>query len=363
MASLADLQAAKKELGAFWLPRGRRAHVVTMKATPRVADAAGRAGQAVHAVGVGYKRVNGKPTQTRCVQIYVLQKLPKCLLAERDQLPARLDGIPVDVVESQPAFMSASPRRARHHRAKPLVVASAGERILATCAARVRPVRPGISAGHHAVTFGTIGALCRTIDGAGGGGVCILGNNHVFANANTGSLGDDVQQPAPADCGTIGDRVADLLRWVPLDFSGGSNRVDCAIAALAPGIHFRNQVPFIGRINGTVPAMLGMLVAKHGRTTGFTIGQVTSVTHDVDVGYAQGTATWIAHFENQVRIERISPFPAFARRGDSGAVVVESVEATLAPAVGLYFAGPDDGSYGVANPMAAVLEALQITLL
>lgn len=68
----------------------------------------------------------------------------------------------------------------------------------------------------------------------------------------------------------------------------------------------------------------------------------------------------VALFENQIRIERTPPSPNIGLRGDSGSLVVHR---TRANAVGLYFAGPSSGVYGIANHIEDVLRELEITLL
>jgi hypothetical protein len=48
----------------------------------------------------------------------------------------------------------------------------------------------------------------------------------------------------------------------------------------------------------------------------------------------------------------------FGDHGDSGSVVVENSRKV----VGLYFAGSEDGTYGVANPIQSVLTALNVSM-
>ena len=64
--------------------------------------------------------------------------------------------------------------------------------------------------------------------------------------------------------------------------------------------------------------------------------------------------------EDQIRIEVAPPHPAFGLGGDSGSLVVTG---RGRHPVGLYFAGPPSGDYGVANPIDSVLAVLGITLL
>ena len=58
-----------------------------------------------------------------------------------------------------------------------------------------------------------------------------LSNNHVLAGVNTASIGDPIIQPGDADGGhDPGDRIATLAAYQTIDFSGGTNTMDAAIA-------------------------------------------------------------------------------------------------------------------------------------
>lgn len=103
-----------------------------------------------------------------------------------------------------------------------------------------------------------------------------------------------------------------------------------------------------------------MRVRKHGRTTGLTEGRISDLTYDVLVGMDHMDPTIVALFEDQIRIEQVAPHPAFGLGGDSGSLVVTSDGNR---AVGLYFAGPEGGAYGIANPIDEVLAKLQIELI
>ena len=91
-----------------------------------------------------------------------------------------------------------------------------------------RPVPIGVSTGHPAITAGTIGARVKDADGI----VYALSNNHVYADVNKASLGDDVLQPGTYDAGSApADTIGTLAAFVPIDFTAGStNTVDAAIA-------------------------------------------------------------------------------------------------------------------------------------
>ncbi len=141
--------------------------------------------------------------------------------------------------------------------------------------------------------------------------------------------------------------------------SSPPNRVDCAIGALLDGIEYRAEICSIGPVTGTVTATDQMQVRKHGRTTGYTEGTITDVPYSADVGKNHNDPNVIASFSDQMRIEVATGFSAFGLGGDSGSLVVEAGSQN---AVGLYFAGPEAGDYGIANQIANVLADLEIEI-
>jgi len=212
------------------------------------------------------------------------------------------------------------------------------------------------------VTAGTIAYFCRsTRHGDLPNQVFVLSNNHVFANVDQSQVGDDLYQPGPIDGGTITDHMADLHRAVPIQLGGTiPNRVDAAIGLMRQNVAHRAEVCSIGRITGFAVGTEDMAVRKHGRTTGYTEGVITDDSYNALIGMDHGDPNVVALFENQLRIERTPPFAAIGLGGDSGSLVVMKGEPT---AVGLYFAGPESGIYGVANQIEDVLQLLEITLL
>lgn len=318
-----------------------------------VAVASASAGSNIHAIGIGRKVVDSQATDTFAIRVFVSQKIALSLLPTASRIPETIDGIPTDVIESPPAFISA-------------VGAAVGASSAQTCSndrmKRQRPIIAGISAAHFDVTAGTISYFCRsTRPGDDPDSIYVLSNNHVFADVNQAPAGDDLFQPGPMDGGTAADRFAQLRRFANITLGGVvPNGVDAAIGELLPNTEFRARVCRIGKIRGTARATEDMVIRKHGRTTGYTRGKVTDESYDALVGMDHNDPNIVALFTNQMRIERISPYPAFALGGDSGSLVVSTPKAE---AVGLYFAGPADGSYGIANHIADVLAALEIELL
>ena len=141
---------------------------------------------------------------------------------------------------------------------------------------RQRPAPMGYSVGHPAITAGSIGA--RVVDGSGN--VYVLSNNHVLANSNDASIGDPALQPGPFDGGTSADRIGTLFAFQSIDFSGGDNTIDAAIA-ISTTADLSNATPaddgygapggvIFGDANGDgvvddKSALLGLNVEKFGR--------------------------------------------------------------------------------------------------
>lgn len=219
---------------------------------------------------------------------------------------------------------------------------------------RLRPLRPGLSLAHTAVTAGTLGGFVRV-----GGRAAVLSNNHVLAACGAAAEGDAVLQPGPADGGTSADRVAALATVARL--GTGPNLVDAAVAVLDEGIGFDTDARPGGPLRTTVAGAEEVdpdeLVEKVGRTTGHTRGRVTAVEVDgVAVQYDDAVHT----FDGQIEIE--GTWGAFSAGGDSGSVIWRSRD--RAP-LALLFAGSQiGGSRGggvtYAGPLATALDVLGV---
>lgn len=309
-------------------------------------------------VGRGFKVSKGQKTDRQCVVVLVRQKVPEVALDATSVVPKSVDGVETDVVQvgDLTAFVS---------RTEP-----------------VRPAPPGVSIGHYQVTAGTFGAV---VSDAATGDKLILSNNHVLANSNDGQIGDAILQPGTADGGTVeADTIGHLERFVTIQFTvapascskailvatlandiaralgskhrlqpyytdpQASNSVDAALARPVNPDDISDEILEIGRVEGTKAAELGMQVRKSGRTTGFTLGEVSILDATVTVGY--GTSKR-ASFNGQIVTSPMSS------PGDSGSLLVagDSMQA-----VGLLFAGSDQAT--IFNPIDPVLAQLQVTL-
>jgi hypothetical protein len=354
-----DLLEAKQTLSSRLLRIGLRKGVVAMGRTFRVEAAVAAAGHNVHAVGIGRKITDGQPTGQTAVRLYVVQKIAPSLLPPRDRLPETVDGIPTDVIESSPAFLAA--RRGKHTARAVIASPSVAQECSVNRKDNQRPLMAGISIAHHDVTAGTLGYFCRSLCfGDDPSKVHVLSNNHVLANVNLGNRNDGIYQPGPADGGGDKDYVAELRRFVEMDLNGNPNKVDAAIAELLPDIKWQPELCTIGRIVGVDRGVEDMEVRKHGRTTGYTEGIIVDDSYDALVGMDHNDPSVVALFQSQIRIEATPPHLAIGLGGDSGSLVVSKA---TAHAVGLYFAGPPSGSYGIANHIADVLNEMQIELL
>ena len=219
---------------------------------------------------------------------------------------------------------------------------------------RTRPLVPGLSVAHAAVSAGTLGGFVR-LDGR----LAVLSNNHVLAAGDAGVVGDAVLQPGPADGGTPADRVATLAAVARL--TDGPNRVDAAVATLDDGVTAEPGGFPGGPLGATVPDGVEVepdeVVEKVGRTTGHTRGRITAVEVDgVAVQYDDGVHV----FDDQIEIEGLSG--AFSSGGDSGSVIWRSSD--RAP-LALLFAGSGQGGrtgagLTFANPLSTVLATLGV---
>lgn len=221
---------------------------------------------------------------------------------------------------------------------------------------RMRPAPGGISVGHYRITAGTLGCLAYRPNR-----LLVLSNNHVLANSNDARYGDPIIQPGRVDGGTVpADQIAILERFVPINFSGATNYVDCATGWAWPDrvrkelVYLSGGKPAFFRISSLYKTPTnGMTVGKSGRTTQLTTGRVTDTSVTVRVNFGSGR---VALFSDQIAIRGLSG--DFSAGGDSGSVIW-TWDSQRNP-VGLLFAG--GGGITFANKMNRVLSALDIRL-
>jgi hypothetical protein len=101
-----------------------------------------------------------------------------------------------------------------------------------------------------------------------------------------------------------------------------------------------------------------MNVQKHGRTTGLTSGSVEDIHCDVVCGVTpEDPDAGSILLKGQFRIKGENK--VFSIDGDSGSLIVLENSST---AIGLLFAAPNDGSYGLANHIETVFTELNLKL-
>ena len=269
----------------------------------------------------------------------------RVLLASGDVggLPASFDGVPVSTVVTGMIMARSTPTL------------------------RLRPAPLGYSVGHFAITAGSIGA--RVVDGSGN--VYILSNNHVLANSNSASIGDAIYQPGPYDGGTAADQIATLYAFKAIDFSGGANSFDAAIArssadALgfatptddgygAPATQLFDDNNADGAFDN-INDLLGVPVQKYGRTTKLTHGQITGINGTVTVCYEVLYIFCVksATYTNQLIVDAAG----FSGGGDSGSLIVTD-DGQFKP-VGLLFAG--SSTQTIVNRIDLVLSYFGVTI-
>lgn len=194
----------------------------------------------VHYVDVGYKFVNLQPTEQLAIRVHVGAKRPEAALDATELLPPTIDGVPVDVIQSNP-------------------------RLEQNRDARFDPLVGGTAVGTTRHPFlGTLGVVVfDAITGAAMG----LSNHHVLVSVN-GQVGDAVVQPAQNNPANI---IGAVARW--------NIGLDCAVCALQTDRAISTAiVDFPGGVVGPQPPLIGMRVAKSGRTTGTTHGVIDGVS-------------------------------------------------------------------------------------
>lgn len=234
---------------------------------------------------------------------------------------------------------------------------------------RQRPAPLGFSLGHPAITAGTLGALVRNASSQ----LFILSNNHVLANQNDANIGDAALQPGPFDGGTLpNDQIGTLAAFQAIDFSGGSNTIDAAIAQVTNAADVVNSTPtddgygvpssaIFGDANSDnvfddKTALLGLNVQKYGRTTKLTHGQVTGINGTITVCYE---VLFIFCIKSATFVDQLIISPGgFSGGGDSGSLIV--TDDTNRNPVALLFAGSETET--IANRIDLVLNRFGVSM-
>lgn len=305
-------------------------------------------GRCFHSLGLGWKRVNDKETETPAVLFYVPKKLPLERIPKKYRVPGsvRVSGerktLATDVIEAEFVYVQASSGR------RPPSCVMVGS------------VRAGDSVGHRTCDAGTLGMLVASRKPEHFGKVFALSNNHVFANCSRAQLGDQLLRPGLCDGGSSHfATLADFAKLPAKKNAPSWRTVDAALGELLPSLPYEVQLPNNCHLTGVAKPVERMRVGKYGRTTGYTEGIITDVNYQSPILYGQGPDERVAFFDRQIRIVSVSDEPFFAP-GDSGSVIFEL---DTMRAVGLGFAHADYDRTCIANPIGDVLDALSIDLI
>lgn len=220
------------------------------------------------------------------------------------------------------------------------------------------PLGIGASVGHVKGSGGTVGFFAtRRSDKKLG----LVSNNHVIALEDQARPNTSIIHPSNCDGG--GKKIASLDGdFPPLQQRGTRLEVDCAFAVL--GAKVDADLATLGENEELSEepgvATSGIEVRKIGRTTRRTIGYISAA--DFDTLTVHEYSFGAADFVNQIEIRSIKETQPFCLDGDSGSLVYD-VEGR---AIGLLFASTLAENSNIAlhyaNPIEAVLEALQVDI-
>jgi hypothetical protein len=354
---LSDIVQAKSEMSARFLQVASSVMPLGARAFRAAAAPAGKPHNVV-GVGIDEKYVDGVPVGIRAVKFLVRSKAPPSAVINSEMLPKSVGGVITDVEEVGNIIPFARKKAAAAPPPPPPMPNPKG---------RFRPIQPGSSAGFEDpagafVMAGTFGLLVKD----GSGVKYILSNNHVLANESgvdaDGNAHVGLQpgqrsifQPGLLDGGNVPtDKVGELTRWIDLHADRADNKVDGAIARVAPKTAASKTILFIGDPQGTIAATVDMIVHKFGRTTSYRAGRVSSVSFDVSLDYVVGKVV----FQDQIAIRGLNN-TAFSAAGDSGSAILERATNKV---TGLLFAGATNSSITFANHIEDVLTELNVRL-
>lgn len=308
----------------------------------------------VRGVGIGFKYVKGKPTEHLAIRVYVTRKRD---VAPKESIPATVGGVKTDVIEFNAQRMSDKPPPRRPSTNEEALLSDPDK-------AKYDPLVGGISlglsreVGGYIAPSGTMGLMVK--DGYTDAPL-MLSNYHVMcADDGKAKIGDLLCQPSREDqwldyCSDC----AQLVRWVldgDVKDSGISlGGVDCAVASLTHRTASVGKIVEIGQITGTAAATLKMQVLKRGRTTQLTEG----VVDDIDLTWTDDFGPPYGKVELKKQIMVTPTAAKFMQKGDSGSVVVAKGGKQV---VGLLWAGDDTSGRALANPVAAVIKAIDIKI-
>lgn len=270
----------------------------------------------VTGVGLTRKRVQGQFTDTLAIIVYVEKKRPLDEVPPAERIPAEIDGIPTDVIESPIIVIrQGTPDESRYE------VLKAGIRIAGSVG-------------------GTLGFIGRTTEGykRGPGLHVLVSNQHVVrgftqdvAPGSAHSVGQPDGQRCCESCDFCGrivghDRVNSILNE---DVDGGVVELNAGVQWMPHVQDLPNSVP-IADIRAFAAAEAPMPVWKRGATTQRTTASATDPNFSGKATFPDGGG-FHRNFKRSIRIEGNN----FSDGGDSGAPVMDNANKMI----GMLFGG------------------------
>ena len=244
----------------------------------------------VHSADVGYEFTGGQSTGRLAIRVHVTVKKEEGALVRRDRLPNKLDGVPVDVIESNPELQ------------------------LVNRNAHIDPIVGGLTIGNtRSGSIGTLGALVLDRDTLQ---PLVISNYHVMIVEPVTNLttNDVIAQPKTI---TAADAIGRISRW--------DKRLDCAVCWVTNRTWETGLADLPNGPIGQASPLIGMRVTKSGRTTAVTRGIIDGTNGS----------------EFTIVPDSMNPNPTgeVSSPGDSGSVWIDS---STSAAVGLHYAGESD---------------------
>lgn len=205
---------------------------------------------------------------------------------------------------------------------------------------KIRSVMEGLSEGHKNITAGTAGPYVAKIkdkslgqwsDDASVGQLVRLSNNHVYANVNEASFGDEILQPGPIDGGEVqNDTIGKLVGYLKLEDGCKADVAARTVDTLKdnPRPHGLPRTYGNSIHRGNPSELKGEEVCNTGRTLGVRWANVKRTGVTVNVRYGDGSGR--IKVRNQVLTNGMS------KGGQSGSSVYREKTGELC---GILFAG------------------------
>jgi hypothetical protein len=263
----------------------------------------------VHYADIGYKYTNNTRTDQLCLRLYVHRKHTKKFL-KADAIPKRIEGIKTDIIISNPKL---HPRFGDRH----------------------DNLRGGIEIlNSYLFDSGTLGAILYDANN----NLVGLSNHHVLYGGK-GQDGDTIIQPKQ-DVAQPTDIVGNLIT--------GSQKYDCAIFSVNANRNSEEAriLELTNKITAVQDPTHGLPVKKSGIASDVTGGIIDGVGVDGSFCIVQNPA-------------RPNPNNVLATFGDSGSIWVLD-DGLGDVAVGLHYAGEQDGSKAYAYNIRLVTKTLDI---